>query len=188
LDSSLILSIFVVRVALVLFLKLIATVRTDIVLGVEILAALGTGEGEFSATGGADLIVGIQGTAAVRTEVDAARWALVILFTDWLATIATEGGSLDPGAGTFFLVVRLGAFVYKALFEFSATMGTDRCLGRDLFITYGAIEAKLCPAVGTDRIVRIHLAPTLGTEGLFLLEIVDLLVVSQICGHDSPHF
>jgi hypothetical protein len=178
LDSSLILCVFV------LFLKLVATMRADLVVDVEILATLRAGEGELCTAGGTGLVVRVQGTAAVRAEIDATGWALFVVLADRLAAIATEGGSLDCGAGPFLLA----PFIFEPLVEFSATMGADRGLGRDLLITYGAIETELCSALGTDGIVGIHLGSTLGTACFLLVEIVDFLVVSQICGHDSPRF
>jgi hypothetical protein len=182
LDPSLILYV------LILLLKFVATVRTDIVFGVKILAALGAGEGELCTAGGTDLIIGIQGIAAVRAEVHATGRTFLIVLVDRLAAIATKGGALEAGAGLTLLCGRLGTFVFETLLEFSATMGTDCRLGRDLFITCGTIEAELSPALGTDSIVGIHLSPAFGTVGILIVRIVDFLTVNQICYHDAPRF
>jgi hypothetical protein len=180
-DPSLILQV------LVLLLKLVATVRTHIILGGEILATLRTGKGELSSARGANLIVSIQGAAAVRAEIDTTGGAFVIVLADRLAAIATKGSSLNFGT-RFYLFSRFSTFVLKPLLKLSTTMRAEGLLGRDLLITHGAKEAELGPALGTDGIVGIHLGSALGTESLLLVNVVDRLIVNQICSHDAPRF
>jgi hypothetical protein len=147
----------------------------------QVPVAFGAGEGELGAAVGTDLVVVIERIATVRTQIRATGGAFLVLLSDRFTTIGAE---LRPLSSGLRLLFGFYSFVLKTLFQFRTATGANRGIGGDLFVALGAVEAELGSTIRTDRIIRVHLCPTLGAVHLVIhLCIVESFVVQRICGH-----
>lgn len=127
----------------------------------QVLTAFRTGERKLCSAVGASLVFGAQRTAAIRTQVHAARWAFLVLSADRLPAVAAIGGAATL---LFVTAIRFGYIVLELFIQLRSTVGADRGLGRDLLVALGAVETKLGSAVGADGFLGIHVCAALGAR------------------------